>query len=130
MKGFIVVFLMGLGISAYSQKQPQDSVRATVFTVVEIMPTFPGGKSAFDRQLKKNFVYTKEMEDMEGTIFVKFIVHEDGSTSDFTTVRGVCEECDANAIAALKKLPRWNPGTQHGKPVKTWWVQPVKMVNK
>src|SRR5215831_7323990 len=87
--------------SSYCQQSKRiDSTESVVYTVVEIQTEFPGGWDSLNVFIKKNLKHPKK--DAEGKVFVNFIVNIDGSLSDFTVVKGLCEECDKNAVDLCK----------------------------
>jgi periplasmic protein TonB len=90
---------------------------------------FPGGMAAFNKFLKDNLVYPQSAIDqgLEGKAFLRFVVSETGEISDITIARGVpgCPECDSEAKRLMKIMPKWNPGKNQGKPVKSSNTVPV-----
>lgn len=104
----------------------KDSVPPTpqVFSFVEQMP-----KPSVDiiDYLSKNIKYPQEAQKkgIEGRVFVRFVVNEDGSLSDFTVLRGIGGGCDEEAVRVLKSMPPWIPGKQNGKKIKVYYSQPI-----
>lgn len=90
-----------------------------VFLIVEEEASFPGGRKAWAKFLKKNFTYPRTAKRMgiEGKVFLSFVVSKDGSLSDIKVERGIGGGCDEAAVAVLEKSPKWNPGKQRGVPV-------------
>ena len=62
---------------------------------------------------------------IEGTVFVRFVVDNDGSIIMVETMRGVDPVLDKAAIAAVSDAPKWDPGKQRGKPVKVCCTIPI-----
>jgi protein TonB len=112
-----------------------------VFVVVEFLPRFPGcvnvskesQKECFDAQLKKEiFKYLKYPErdlenKKEGTVFVQFIVDENGS---FTSIKSAENNRATNDMRvavenAVKKLPKIIPAKQGQKDVKVTYTIPI-----
>lgn len=98
------------------------------YTNAEILPTFPGGQKALENFLLKNIEYPAEASDngVEGTVNINFSVDENGKIYTPKVISpklgyGLEEE----AIAALKKMPKWTPGRIKGKNVKTRYTLPV-----
>ena len=96
-----------------------SSSYADVYTIVEVMPEFPGGDEALKEFLAKNIVYPdKALEfDIQGTVYVQFIVNKNGNIRNALVLRGIGGGCDEEAIRVVKSMPNWKPGTQNGKPV-------------
>ncbi|HEX8426967.1 TonB family protein [Hymenobacter sp.] len=76
-----------------------------------------GGYQAFRAYLKQELQYPeKALKDgKEGNVKLSFVVAEDGSLENIKVVRGLSEECDAEAIRLLKEGPKWYPAIQKGR---------------
>jgi TonB family protein len=98
-----------------------------VFTVVEQVASFEGGFPALLEHLRQNVLYPSEAREAgaEGTVYVEFIVNEDGTLSDHKVLKGVHPALDAEAVRAIKTLPNWTPGKQNGVAVKQRYVLPI-----
>jgi TonB family protein len=103
--------------------QTQDKV----FTIVEEAASFEGGFPALMELLKKNMRYpaSAQKENIGGTVYVQFVVNEDGNLSDVKVIKGVHPDIDAEAVRAVKALPAWIPGKQNGIAVKLRYVLPI-----
>jgi TonB family protein len=108
----------------------RDSVLdAMVFDRAEVMPTFPGGAVELMKYLANNIRYPKEARErnLEGKIIIKFTVDTDGSVVEPIILKdGVGGAgCAEEAIRVIKEMPKWNPGSQKGKPVKVFYTLPI-----
>lgn len=56
--------------------------------------------------------------NIEGRVFVQFVVDETGALTEVKTVRGIGAGCDEEAERILQGAPKWSPPKQRGKPVK------------
>ncbi|MBP3408503.1 MAG: TonB family protein [Bacteroidaceae bacterium] len=100
-----------------------------VYQVCENAPTFPGGTHAMYKYLADNIKYPDEAKaaGKQGRVMVQFVVRKDGSISDVTVVRSVGDlSLDKEAVRAVSSMPKWNPGTQGGKPVNVQYTIPVQ----
>ncbi|HNX44878.1 MAG TPA: TonB family protein [Bacteroidales bacterium] len=99
-----------------------------VFTVVEESPSFPGGADARAKFCSENLHYPPDAKknNIQGTVFVNFIVERDGSISNVKVLRGIGGGCDEESIRLIKSMPRWIPGKQRGKPVRVRFNMPVR----
>lgn len=95
---------------------------------VEKMPEFIGGMEALYAFLRENLVYPEVARNsgIQGTVLIEFVVERDGSISNVKTVVPLFPECDTEAIRVIKKLPKWKPGEQMGKPVRVFFNLPVR----
>lgn len=99
-----------------------------IFTVVEQQAEFPGGFEAMGKFLGKNMKYPAKARrmDIQGSVFVSFVIDKNGNISDPQIIKGISAECDEEAIRVVKLMPPWKPGKQNGKPVKCRFVLPIK----
>jgi protein TonB len=103
-------------------------VDAPILSFVEIMPNFKGGDHALMAYLGENLSYPGMAKDLniEGVVFVRFVVEADGSIGEVTTVRGVFNELDREAERVIKQMPAWNPGQQNGRNVRVYYTIPIR----
>ncbi len=99
-----------------------------VFLVVEQPPEFEGGLEAMYKYLSKNVKYPASARRMniEGSVFVGFVVDADGRISDASIIKGISADCDKEALRVVQAMPRWRPGKQSGRPVRVKYVLPIK----
>ena len=95
-----------------------------IFVFVEEYPEFPNGEENLYKYLGSNI---KALENgIQGTVVVKFVVEKDGSISNVKAVRKIGGGCDEEAVRVVKRMPRWKPGKQSGKPVRTEFTLPIQ----
>lgn len=110
-----------------SQRGREEVPDDHVFEYLEEMPEFPGGQTAMMKWLNANMKYPQIAQEngIQGRVMVSFIVEKDGSVSDVKVARGVDPNLDKAAIEVVKKMPKWKPGMQTGKPVRCRFSLPV-----
>lgn len=112
-----------------SQKEhSNDSLGDKVFSMPELMPSFPGGDAALMNWLRNNMIYPPmaETNGVQGRVVVSFIVETDGRITNVTVERPVNPLLDYEAIRLAKSMPRWIPGKRNGIPVRVRYTIPVK----
>ncbi len=99
-----------------------------VFLVVEQPPEFEGGLEAMYKYLSKNVKYPASARRMniEGSVFVGFVVDADGKISEASIIKGISADCDKEALRVVQAMPKWRPGKQSGRPVRVKYVLPIK----
>lgn len=103
------------------------SVQDTVYTSVDTMPQFPGGDQAFMRYFNTVSYPKKAMEDdIEGTVYARFIVNEIGEVSDIKIAKGAHPILDEATLEHIRRMPSFNPGIKNGIPVKVQYIVPMK----
>ena len=114
---FILVLISG-PVILKAQSTKGDEVH------IDIMPKFNGDRNAY---LFKNIHYPQKAIDknIEGKVYVKFVVNEDGSISDVVIIKGIGGGCDEEAKRVVMSMPNWSPGMQNGKKVKVMFTLPI-----
>lgn len=99
----------------------------TVYQIAEEMPEFPGGVEALMDYVGRNVKYPEEAKDKEiqGRVFVSFVIEKDGSVNEVKVLRGIGGGCDEEAVRVIKAMPKWTPGKQKGKPVRVNYQIPI-----
>ena len=120
----------------FATEKPQTKPTTTekdeeIYTIVAQMPEFVGGKAEMFKFIDENLVYPPMAKDngIEGTVFVSFVVFQDGSIHDAIVRRGVPgggAGCDAEALRVVNAMPNWNGGMHDGKRVKVSFTLPIK----
>lgn len=99
-----------------------------IFTIVEEMPSFPGGEAELFKYLGKNIKYPQMATDagIAGVVYVTFVVDKDGKIRDVKILRGIGGGCDEEAMRVVKSMPSWKPGKQRGKAVTVQYNLPIR----
>ncbi len=108
-------------------EEPPIEIVKDSFIIVEHMPSYPGGLNALYKYIGKKIKYPSQARRMgvEGKVFISFTINKEGRLTNIKLLRGIGSGCDEEAIRVLKKLPKWNPGKQRGKPVKVSMTLPI-----
>jgi TonB family protein len=101
--------------------------KGEVYDVVETLPIPAGGMAGWSAYLSANLGYptTARRKDIEGTVIVAFVVNTDGTVSDFEVLKGIGGGCDEEALRIVRGSPKWTPGMQDGKVVRTRMKLPI-----
>lgn len=97
------------------------------FLAVEQMAEFPGGPAALRTFLEKKLRYPPQAASggISGRVYLRFIVGPDGRISDVVVTKGLGFGCDEEALRVVKAMPRWTPGRQSGRAVRTQFTLPL-----
>lgn len=106
---------------------PVQEETEEIFVVVEEPTEFPGGNDALNKYLSKSIRYPEIAQEngIQGRVIVQFVVEKDGSTAHIEVARGVDPALNKEAVRVVKEMPKWKPGKQRGKPVRTKYTLPV-----
>lgn len=101
-----------------------------IYMVVEQSPEFDGGMEALMKFLQKHLEYPviARRMNLEGTVYVGFVVDKDGSITNVQAIKGFQEDCDKEAVRVVGLMPKWKPGKQNGKPVNVRFVLPIRFI--
>jgi periplasmic protein TonB len=99
-----------------------------VLLFVEQAPEFANGLKAMYKFLGDNIKYPSVAREnnIEGTVYVSFVVGKDGTIRDVKVKRGIAGGCNEEAIRVVELMPKWIPGKQNGKAVNVSFTIPIK----
>jgi protein TonB len=93
-----------------------------VFAVVEQAPKLKGGYASLLNAIQ----YPEEarLKNIEGRVFVQFIIDTEGKVRTPEVIRGIGYGCDEAALEAVKQL-EFEPGVQRGRTVNVRYSLPI-----
>lgn len=114
-------------LSAALPPIPVASEQPLNFRIVQQMPEFPGGGSAFIQWLTRQLRYPPlaQSQRIQGRVVVSFIVNKDGSIADVKLEKSVNALLDHEALRVIRMMPRWKPGVHNNQPCRTMVAVPV-----
>jgi TonB family protein len=124
-------------VNEMPKTQGDDEKEEPIFLIVEHMPQFPGGDIALREYIRDNVVYPEEAKakKIQGKVFVQFVIGTDGNVEpeSVKAIRSIDQTyrnvdlslLDPEAIRVVKSMPKWEPGTQRGKPVRVSFTIPI-----
>lgn len=109
-----------------AEAPPAEEVEE-IYDIVQSKPEPEGGMKAFYEYVQKNMEYPASAKRLgiSGRVFVQFVVEKDGSLTDVKVLKGIYDECDKEAVRVIQNAPKWNPGTQRGRPVRVYQRLPI-----
>ena len=108
------------------ENSSSENENEEVYTVVEVMPEFPGGFAAMHKWIGDNIDLPHYVESLNGTVYVRFVVGKDGQISKVTLTKGIHHDYDKASLAVVQKMPKWTPGEQAGKKVNVRYNIPIR----
>jgi len=120
------------GLEGEGNKVVEEVVEQKVYQYVEQMPVFPGGQEALLQYIAKNIKYPALAlrNQVEGKVFIAFVVGPDGQVTDVKVQKGIGAGCDEEASRVIKNLPKFAPGKQNGRAVSVSYTVPVTFAIK
>jgi periplasmic protein TonB len=89
-------------------------------------PSFPGGDAQLLKYISENTRYPNTEADVEGTVYIKFVITKTGEIGQTIVMRTADSLLDEEATRVVKSLPKWEPAKIKGEPVNSWFIVPVK----
>ena len=71
-----------------------------------------------------------EKQNIEGRVYVQFVVEKDGDISGAKVLKGIGTGCDEEALRVVRSMPNWIPGEDNGEKVSVKYTLPIKFVLK
>lgn len=108
-----------------------DMQNNIIYNKAETDPVFVGGEKALEKYFNDNIKYPAQAEadELEGTVFVDFIIGASGNVRDIVVSDMPGEEVDQSlrdeAIRVVSNMPKWTAGRQNGKPVDVAFSLPI-----
>ncbi|MBR5973289.1 MAG: TonB family protein [Paludibacteraceae bacterium] len=98
-----------------------------IYTMVEKKAEFQGGMNALKEYLRCNLCYPEQAANLglQGRVIVSFVVNTDSTISNVQIERGVDPLLDDEAIRVVSSMPKWIPGEQNGRKVRSYFRLPV-----
>lgn len=122
MKIHLLLSLLIIGLFTISHAQTSQ-----VYDVVQQMPQYPGGEDSMWKFIRARITYPDSAvaHNIEGKLFMGFVINEDGAISDIKIKRGLSSDIDSEGVRIVKLLPHFTPGLQDGKAVKVNFTLPL-----
>lgn len=114
------------------EELPVEGVHLTKTDIVEGRPMFPGGDKALMQWMDAHVVYTETAikRKLQGELEVAFIIDEEGNVTSPEIVRSTNSQLNKPVMDAVLKMPKWTPGSIHGRPTCTRISIPVLFLLK
>lgn len=114
-------------ITIIERPDEAEEAEPEIFFSAEVNPSFPGGMAALYKLIgeRLNYPEAARSNGITGKVHLKFVINKRGEVENVQITRGVDPLLDREAIRVIEGLPRWNPGTQRGKPVNVWFSMPI-----
>ena len=108
-------------------EEPEDQI----FEIVENPAVPPTGDiPSLLKWIANHIEYPQSALDnnIQGKVVLRFVVEKDGSIGDVVVARKVDPALDKEAVRVLKSMPKWTPGKQRGKSVRSYFTLPIAFV--
>ncbi len=125
---FYIFLFLHIQLSA----QEDVKVRDSLFTKVDVMPSFIGGRVEWvkflQNNLRPNVPIIHGAPSGHFTVMVQFIVDKNGSITDLKSLTNLGYGMEEEVKRIILKAGKWEPARQDGRLVKAYLRQPVIFV--
>ncbi len=99
----------------------------TIFITLNHPAEPVGGLKGMYHFFAKNMRYPLEAKNLEieGRVYIQFIVEKDGSLSAITALKGIGGGCDEEAIRVIESYGNWIPAQIKGQAARQRMVIPI-----
>ena len=94
--------------------------------IVDSPPEYVGGDAALYTFVYQRLRFPNDAEMVDCTVYVGFVVNENGSLSNIAVQKGFSRAYNDEAVRLVEAMPKWKAGVHEGKPTKVAWVIPIK----
>jgi periplasmic protein TonB len=113
--------LLGQDIEAYAPKRD-----TSILKVVDTPPEYVGGDVELYTFIYQRLRLPNDPNMAECTVYVGFVVKEDGSLTDISVKRGFSKWYNEEAIRVVESMPKWKAGRHEGKVRRVAKVLPIR----
>lgn len=126
MKTLVVSLMMVCSFWTFAQTEKETTPKNYVENP-DTEAEYIGGVDAMYQFIANQVKYPSEAieKEIQGTVYTRFMVDQDGSISDISVMRSPDEMLSKEATRLIESMPKWKPGTLEGKAVRTVMVLPV-----
>lgn len=119
-------------VNYYIAEEPKEEPKPVIYAVPQEKAEFPGGELALRKWLANEVVYpvTAMNNGISGKVYLQFVVNENGDVSDVKVSKGKDPLLDEEALRVVRKLPKFKPGKNGGKNVKSYYSIPINFILK
>lgn len=107
---------------------PADNAPDSIYTIVDLLPAFPGGNAALLKLIGDSVKYpaVAKNKGIQGKVIVQFVIDPTGDVGNAKILRGTDPLLDAEALRVVQQLPNFEPGFKDGKAVHVSFIVPIQ----
>jgi TonB family protein len=123
---FVTDTAIGFSCSSYLD----TNLNQQVYLFADQKAEFPNGEKALMQFISTHTKFPNGNNEINGTVFVEFVIGEDGNILRKAIRRSIEKSMDEEALRMLDLMPKWIPAQCEGKSVPFLITIPVKFIKK
>lgn len=114
----------------YEEADPKEDPYDNVIEFPDKEAQFKGGTEAFKEYIGLSVNYPPQAieRNIQGKVYLSFIVEKNGKITDVKVVKGAHPALDEEAKRVISEMPKWKPGKVGRKKVRTRCMVPINFV--
>jgi protein TonB len=125
LKKVLLILLVTL-CALKTKAQTVSDQNSPILEHVDTMPEYIGGMDKFYQRLSRiNYTFLDRMSECQGRVTVLMVVEKDGSLTNLKILNGFSAAQDQEILRVFKRLNKWRPGMQNGKPIRVLCSVPI-----
>ena len=111
----------------FGSTETVDSLKLLCDTLNSRPAVFGNGFGDLMRYIQTELNYPQECieANIQGKVFLSFVIEKDGTVSHVRVVKGAHPALDYEAKRIFRKMPKWSPGICNGEPVRYIYRLPL-----
>jgi periplasmic protein TonB len=122
----LVLFTLSFVTAQSGQDDKVETPSPVIFNIVDSPPEYVGGETALYTFIYQRLKFPVDLEMRECTVYVGFVVNEDGSLSNIAVKRGFGRDYNQAAVKVIEAMPKWRAGRHQGELKKVAKVLPIR----
>jgi periplasmic protein TonB len=122
----LCLFVVPILIAQNNETATSKSLNLPVLTIVDTPPEFVGGEIALYTYVYQKLKFPSDSEMAECTVYIEFVVNEDGSLSNIGVKKGFSNAYNEEAIKVVASMPKWRSGKHEGQARRVARVLPIR----
>lgn len=127
---FSLAILPALAQKPVQKEKTKTEYEEIIVDPFDVGPKFPGGDEALIKFIQEHLKYNQAEVGTENVAILSFVVMKDGSIGNIKVLKSLGPTLDNAAIAVIKEMPKWKPGSDKGKIVPARYTLPIRFSNK
>ena len=99
----------------------------SIYEIVDEVAQYPGGEAEGYKWLNGQIQYPADCLDqkVQGRVLVSLVIGKDGTIEEAKAIRSPHPSLSQEAERVFGLMPKWNPATLEGKPVRSRLIVPI-----
>ena len=126
-KIILIVVIVCTSFALQAQKLKTDTSK--VFTNVDQVPEFAGGREKFLSYVNGEIKKSSRKDTTSGSVIVVSTIEKDGTFTNCKAIKSLNPEADSLALNIVRRSPKWQPAIKDGQIVRCKYSVVIRFGN-